>query len=63
MNGTKDFGIKYYTSQDFILIGYTDNDFGGNIDDTKSTSSYTFHFGTGIVMGIKETTYCDSFFS
>ena len=26
-----------------------DSDNGGNIDDRKSTSGYTFHFGTGVV--------------
>jgi hypothetical protein len=49
VNGTKYFGIKYSTSEDFRLIGYTDSDCGGNIDDRKSTSGYTFHFGTGMV--------------
>jgi hypothetical protein len=37
VNGTKYFGIMYSTSEDFKLIGYTDNDCGGNIDDRKST--------------------------
>jgi hypothetical protein len=49
VNGTKDFGIMYSTSEDFKLVGYTDNDCGGNTYDRKSTSGYTFHFGTGIV--------------
>jgi hypothetical protein len=46
VNGTKDFCIKYSTSEDFRLIGYTDSECGGNIDDIKSTFGYTFHFGT-----------------
>ena len=33
----------------FKLIGYTDSDNGGSIDDIKRTSSYTFHFGVGVV--------------
>ena len=33
----------------FKLIGYTDSDNGGSIDDMKSTSGYTFHFGTCVV--------------
>jgi hypothetical protein len=45
VNGTKDFDMKYSTSEDFRLIGYTDSDCGGNIDDIKGTSGYTFHFG------------------
>ena len=39
----------YSTSENFKLIGYTDSDNGGSIDDRKSTSGYTFHFGTGVV--------------
>ena len=49
VNGTKYFGIMYSTSEDFRLVGYTDNDCGGNTYDRKSTSGYRFHFGTGIV--------------
>jgi hypothetical protein len=49
VNGTIDFFIKESTSKDFRLIGYTNNDCGGNIDERKSTSGYTFHFGTGMV--------------
>jgi hypothetical protein len=49
VNGTKYFGIKYSTSEDFKLIGYTDSDCGSSIDDRKSTSGYTFHFGTTMV--------------
>ena len=49
VSGTKDLGILYSTSQNFKLIGYTDTDNGGSIDDKKSTSGYTFHFGIGVV--------------
>jgi hypothetical protein len=49
VNGTKQVGIKYSTSKYFRLIGYNESDCGGNIDDRKSTSGYTFHFGTGVV--------------
>ena len=49
VSGTKDLGIMYSTSENFKLIGYTDSDNGGSIDDKKSTSGYTFHFGTGVV--------------
>jgi hypothetical protein len=33
----------------FELIGYTDSDFAGSIDDRKSTSSYVFSLGSGEV--------------
>ena len=54
VSGTKDLGIMYSTSENFKLIGYTDSDNGGSIDegsidDRKSTYGYTFHFGTGVV--------------
>ena len=39
----------YSTLEYFKLIGYIDSDNGGIIDDRKSTSGYTFHFGTGVV--------------
>ena len=49
VSGTKDLGIMYSTSEIFNLIGYFDSGNGGNTDDMKSTSKYTFHFGTGVV--------------
>ena len=49
VSGTQDLGIMYSTSENFKLTGYTDSDNEGSIDDRKSTSGYTFHFGTGVV--------------
>ena len=49
VSGTKDLGIMYSTSEKFKVIGYTDSDNGGSIDDRKNTFGYTFHFGTGAV--------------
>ena len=46
VSGTKDLGILYSTLENFRLIGYTNSDNGGSIDDWKITSGYTFHFGT-----------------
>ena len=48
VSGTKDLGIMYSTSENFKLIGYNDNDNGGSIDDRKSTSGYTFNFGSSV---------------
>jgi hypothetical protein len=39
-------GILYSTSNNLHLVGYTDNDFVGIIDDKKSTYGYEFHLGT-----------------
>jgi hypothetical protein len=32
------------------LIGYSDNDFAGNIDDRKSTLGYVSHIGLGVIL-------------
>ncbi|KAH9310047.1 hypothetical protein KI387_037958, partial [Taxus chinensis] len=48
VHGTRNHGILYSSLDDFKLIGYTDSDSARSIDDRKSTSSYTFHFGTGV---------------
>ncbi|XP_073138386.1 secreted RxLR effector protein 161-like [Henckelia pumila] len=44
--GTKNHGIKYTKEDDNILIGYTDSDWAGSIDDRKITSGYVFCIGT-----------------
>lgn len=49
VSGTRNFGIKYSSSDEFKLIGYTDSDCASSIDDRKSTSGYVFNFGTGVV--------------
>lgn len=48
IRGTSDFGILYYPIADAKLIGYTDSDWGGSVDDMRSTSGYAFSFGSGI---------------
>ena len=39
---TKDYGIKYKMEKDNSLLGYTDSNWAGSIDDRKSTSGYFF---------------------
>ena len=46
VKGTLNFGIKFCPSQDYSLQGYSDSDWGGSLDDLKSTSGYCFLFGT-----------------
>ncbi|KAL0455831.1 UNVERIFIED_CONTAM: Retrovirus-related Pol polyprotein from transposon RE2 [Sesamum latifolium] len=48
LQGTKDFGIWYKSTNDAMLVGYTDSDWAGSTDDMKSTSGYTFSLGSGI---------------
>ena len=45
VKGTIDYGVKYTHSQNFQFHGYSDSDWGGSIDDMKSTTGYCFSFG------------------
>jgi hypothetical protein len=47
--GTKRFGILYASSDNYKLIGYTNSDWGGNMDDRKITLGYIFHLGSGAI--------------
>nr|KYP47813.1 hypothetical protein KK1_030509 [Cajanus cajan] len=48
LQGTKEFGIWYKTMTNSSLLGYTDSDWAGSVDDMKSTSGYAFSLGSGI---------------
>ena len=47
VKGTYNFGIKFTRSKEFKLVGFSDSDWGGSIDDMRSTSGYCFTFGSG----------------
>jgi len=40
VRGTTSLGLYYTRSNDYRLVGYSDNDWCGNVDDRKSTSGY-----------------------
>jgi hypothetical protein len=48
LKGTLEFGVFYQPCSDARLIAYSDSDWGGSVDDMKSTSGYTFSFGSGV---------------
>ncbi|XP_060966156.1 secreted RxLR effector protein 161-like [Cannabis sativa] len=48
LQGTKFYGIWYGVTSDSKLVGYTDSDWAGSMDDMKSTSGYAFTLGSGI---------------
>nr|GEV87406.1 NB-ARC domains-containing protein [Tanacetum cinerariifolium] len=43
--GIIDYGMCYSTSEDFMLVGYSDSDWAGSKDDGKSTSGFLFFLG------------------
>lgn len=47
--GTINFGIWYSSVPIFKLVGFTDSDWAGCLDDRKSTSGNVFSFGSGAV--------------
>lgn len=49
VKGTSNYGILYSRCNDPKLIGYTDSDWAGSVDDKKSTSGYVFSLGSGAV--------------
>ena len=44
LQGTMDYGILYKIGGNLNLIGYSDSDWDGSIDDVKSTFGYAFLF-------------------
>eukprot|EP00253_Pinus_taeda_P034724 PITA_34724 len=49
ITGTRDCGIMYESTEKKDLIGYTDSDFAGSLDDRKNTSGFVFHLGSGVI--------------
>ncbi|GKB48853.1 retrovirus-related pol polyprotein from transposon TNT 1-94 [Tanacetum coccineum] len=49
LQGTLDYGIMYKRGEDSELIGFTDGDYAGDLDDGKSTSGYAFMIGSGAI--------------
>ncbi|XP_048634844.1 secreted RxLR effector protein 161-like [Brassica napus] len=45
IKGTINFGLYYSISEDYRLVGYSDSDWGGDVDDRKSTSGFVFFIG------------------
>lgn len=48
IKGTVNYGIKFSQVQNFNFHGFSDSDWGGCLDDMKSTSGYCFSFGSGV---------------
>ena len=45
LRGIINFGLHYSISDDYKLVGYSDSDWSGDIDDRKSTSGFVFYMG------------------
>ena len=49
LKGTVNFGLMYVDNCDVELTCYSNSDWGGDIDDKKSTLEYAFDIGSGVV--------------
>ena len=49
VHGTVQFGIHYSSRGTPLLVGFTNSDWAGDPDDQKSTASYVFSLGSGLV--------------
>ncbi|RZB65513.1 Retrovirus-related Pol polyprotein from transposon TNT 1-94 [Glycine soja] len=45
IKGTTNFGLHYYSSDNYNIIGYSDSDWSGDLDDRKSTTGFVFFMG------------------
>jgi len=57
IKGTIDFDLFYGYFNSFELVGYSDNDWAGDMDDRKNTTSFVFYMGDNIHMEFKEAIY------
>ena len=48
IKGTTNYGIRYIYCQNFKLLGYSDSDWAGSVDDMRSTTGFCFSFGSGV---------------
>ena len=60
LKGTDDFGLYYKRSEKFELNAYTDADWGGNIDDRKSTCGGALFLGRRLVTWTSKKQSCTS---
>jgi hypothetical protein len=49
IQGTTGYGIRYYRNYTVKLLGFCDSDWGGCVDDMKSTSSYAFSLESSVL--------------
>ncbi|XP_050902456.1 uncharacterized mitochondrial protein AtMg00810-like [Lathyrus oleraceus] len=45
IKGTTNFGLHYYSSNNYEIIGYSDSDWSGDLDGRKSTTGFVFFMG------------------
>ena len=49
LRGTIGYGLRYTSSSDMALVGYSDSNWAGRVEDRKSTSKCCFGLGSTVV--------------
>lgn len=49
IKGTFDFGVLYKRGEKSELVGFTDSDYAGDVNDRRSTYAYVFMMGSGSI--------------
>ena len=49
LQGTKDLMLTYQRTKTLEVVGFSDSDFAGCVNDKKSTSYYIFMMAKGVV--------------
>ncbi|XP_070022571.1 secreted RxLR effector protein 161-like [Nicotiana sylvestris] len=60
LKGTADYAICYQGCKDLRLVGYSDVDHGGDLDERKSTSKYVFLLSDGAISWSSKKQSCVS---
>src|SRR4030066_2116457 len=60
VNSTSDYGIMYSHSENSRLVGYSDADWAGSVDDRKSTSGGCFFLGNNLISWFSKKQNCVS---
>ena len=58
LKGTTNLDLLYSKQESSKCVGYFDSDWGGDLDDRKSTSGYFFQIGGGPVSWRSKTQTC-----
>ena len=51
IKGIINYGLLYIKCDDFQLIGYTESDWAGDVDEQKSITGYVFFLGNTTFFG------------
>jgi hypothetical protein len=58
LKGTMDYGLEYVADSEINLLGYSNSDWFGNVENHKSTLGCCFTLGSGMISWISKKQSC-----